>query len=162
MPWWPMAMPSVTVMVQNSRGVPLAAATPFFTACAWRISEMLQGAALVPAGRHAHQRLVDLLLGETHGVKVRTVRGTRRPFRDVAARQVLLVEYASVHTLSIDPVLVVVARPAYRSARKASRPRLGRTAHLALENCSRLAGGLWLKSDPEPPEARPFPDADLL
>ena len=32
MPWWPMAMPSVTVMVQNSRGVPLAAATPRFTA----------------------------------------------------------------------------------------------------------------------------------
>ena len=45
MPWWPMAMPSVTVMVQNSRGVPCAEATPFFTACAWRISEMLQGAA---------------------------------------------------------------------------------------------------------------------
>ena len=45
MPWWPMAMPSVTVMVQNSRGVPRAAATPFLTACAWRISEMLQGAA---------------------------------------------------------------------------------------------------------------------
>jgi hypothetical protein len=45
MPSWPMAMPSVTVMVQNSRGVPPADATPFFTACAWRISEMLQGAA---------------------------------------------------------------------------------------------------------------------
>ena len=45
MPSWPMAMPSVTVMVQNSRGVPPAAATPFFTACAWRISAMLQGAA---------------------------------------------------------------------------------------------------------------------
>ena len=44
-PWWPMAMPSVTVMVQNSRGVPRAATTPSFTACAWRISEMLQGAA---------------------------------------------------------------------------------------------------------------------
>ena len=34
MPSWPMAMPSVTVMVQNSRGVPEAAETPFFTACA--------------------------------------------------------------------------------------------------------------------------------
>ena len=45
MPWWPMAMPSVTVIVTNSRGVPLAAATPFLTTCAWRISEMLQGAA---------------------------------------------------------------------------------------------------------------------
>jgi len=45
MPSWPMAMPSVTVMVQNSRGVPPAAATPCFTAWACRISEMLQGAA---------------------------------------------------------------------------------------------------------------------
>ena len=45
MPAWPMAMPSVTVMVVNSRGVPPAALTPFFAACAWRASEMLQGAA---------------------------------------------------------------------------------------------------------------------
>ena len=45
MPWWPMAMPSVTVMVLNSRGVPPAASTPFLADCAWRISEMLQGAA---------------------------------------------------------------------------------------------------------------------
>lgn len=39
------ALKKVTVMVQNSRGVPPPAATPFFTACAWRISEILQGAA---------------------------------------------------------------------------------------------------------------------
>jgi hypothetical protein len=45
MPSCPMAMPSVTVMVQNSRGVPPAAATPFLTACACRMSAMLQGAA---------------------------------------------------------------------------------------------------------------------
>jgi hypothetical protein len=38
-------MPSVTVIVQNSRGVPLAADTPRFTTWACRISEMLQGAA---------------------------------------------------------------------------------------------------------------------
>ena len=44
-PWWPMAMPSVTVMVQNSRGVPPADATPFFTAWACRIRAMLHGAA---------------------------------------------------------------------------------------------------------------------
>ena len=44
-PWWPMAMPSVTVIVVNSRGVPPAALTPSFTACAWRASAMLQGAA---------------------------------------------------------------------------------------------------------------------
>jgi hypothetical protein len=40
-----MAMPSVTVMVVNSRGVPWWAATPFYTACACRWREMLQGAA---------------------------------------------------------------------------------------------------------------------
>ena len=45
MPSWPMAMPSVTVMVVNSRGVPIACFTPSFTACAWRLSAMLQGAA---------------------------------------------------------------------------------------------------------------------
>ncbi len=45
MPWWPMAMPSVTVMVVNSRGVPPAASTPCFTDCACRDSAMLQGAA---------------------------------------------------------------------------------------------------------------------
>jgi len=34
-----------TVMVQNSRGVPPADGTPFLTAWACRISEMLHGAA---------------------------------------------------------------------------------------------------------------------
>jgi hypothetical protein len=45
MPAWPMAMPSVTVMVQNSRAVAPTEATPSFTAWAWRISAILQGAA---------------------------------------------------------------------------------------------------------------------
>ena len=45
MPWWPIAMPSVTVMVVNSRGVPPARATPRLTAWACRPSAMLQGAA---------------------------------------------------------------------------------------------------------------------
>ena len=40
-----MAMPSVTVMVVNSRGVPPAALTPRLTTWAWRLSDMLQGAA---------------------------------------------------------------------------------------------------------------------
>ena len=40
-----MAMPSVTVMVVNSRGVPPAALTPSLAACAWRLSAMLHGAA---------------------------------------------------------------------------------------------------------------------
>ena len=45
MPWWPMAMPSVTVMVVNSRGVPPPSVTPVLTDCAWRDRAMLQGAA---------------------------------------------------------------------------------------------------------------------
>ena len=40
-----MAMPSVTVMVQNSRGVPPACFTPTEAAWAWRIRAVLQGAA---------------------------------------------------------------------------------------------------------------------
>ena len=46
MPSCPIAMPSVTVIVVNSRGVPPPAATPFFATCAWRASEMLHGADL--------------------------------------------------------------------------------------------------------------------
>ncbi len=38
-------MPSVTVMVVNSRGVPPASLTPCFADCACRDSAMLQGAA---------------------------------------------------------------------------------------------------------------------
>ena len=45
MPSWPMAIPSVTVMVQNSRGVAPAFFTPSETAWAWRIRAVLQGAA---------------------------------------------------------------------------------------------------------------------
>ncbi len=45
MPSWPMAMPSVTVMVQNSRGVPPAFLTPTEAALAWRIRAVLHGAA---------------------------------------------------------------------------------------------------------------------
>ena len=45
MPSWPIAIPSVTVMVQNSRGVAPASLTPALTACAWRIKAVLQGAA---------------------------------------------------------------------------------------------------------------------
>ena len=45
MPSCPIAMPSVTVMVQNSRGVPSPFLTPSEAACAWRIRAVLHGAA---------------------------------------------------------------------------------------------------------------------
>ena len=45
MPSWPIAIPSVTVIVVNSRGVPSAALTPILTDCACLLRAMLHGAA---------------------------------------------------------------------------------------------------------------------
>ena len=73
-----MAMPSVTVIVQNSRGVPFAEATPFLTACAWRISAILHGAASFQQVRDADKGLMNLFFRQTHCIVVGTV---RRPFR---------------------------------------------------------------------------------
>ena len=44
-PSWPIAIPSVTVIVVNSLGVPLASLTPFLAACACLDKEILHGAA---------------------------------------------------------------------------------------------------------------------
>ena len=44
-PSWPMAIPSVTVIVVNSRGVPAADFTPILTDWACRLREILHGAA---------------------------------------------------------------------------------------------------------------------
>ena len=49
MPWWPMAMPSVTVMVLNRNGVPPAARTPPLAMSACALSVVLQGALSLPA-----------------------------------------------------------------------------------------------------------------
>ena len=87
MPWWPMAMPSVTVMVQNSRGVPLAAATPFFTAWAWRMSEMLQGAASFQQVATPTSGWCDLLAGSDpwHRDRTGAARARAPPSRDGSA-----------------------------------------------------------------------------
>ena len=97
MPSWPIAIPSVTVMVQNSRGVPPFAATPFFTAWAWRISEMLQGRSFIPTGRNAHEGLVNLFGRQPHGIKVRAMRGARGPLRHMTTRQPRLDVGLGVH-----------------------------------------------------------------
>ncbi len=47
---------------------------------------------LVPAGRHAHDRLGDLLFVEAHGVEIRPVRRPLRSDRRVPARHLRLVE----------------------------------------------------------------------
>ena len=96
-------MPSVTVMVQNSRGVPLAAATPFFTAWAWRIREMLQGAASFQQVATPTSGWCDLLLGQAHGVEIGAMRRARGPFRHVTARQLRLVDQPRIHGLQLFP-----------------------------------------------------------
>ncbi len=48
-PWWPMAMPSVTVIVLKRRGMPPFAVTPPQAMSAWWSSVVLQGALSLPA-----------------------------------------------------------------------------------------------------------------
>ena len=49
MPWCPMAIPSVTVMVLNRRGIPPASLTPIRAASACASSVVLHGAESFPA-----------------------------------------------------------------------------------------------------------------
>ena len=90
-------MPSVTVMVVNSRGVPPASFTPFFTDCAWRDEGDVAGRGLVPAGGDADEGLVDLLLGQAHRVVVAAMRRAAGPHRHVARRHARLVPAAGQH-----------------------------------------------------------------
>ena len=96
-PWWPIAMPSVTVMVVNSRGVPPASFTPFFTDCAWRDERDVAGRGLVPAGGDADERLVDLVLGQPHRVVVAAMRRAAGSHRHVARRHARLVPAPGQH-----------------------------------------------------------------
>ncbi len=100
-PWWPMAMPSVTVMVVNSRGVPPALATPFFTTCACRASVMLHGAASFQVVATPDERRVDLRLAEAHRVEVRAVRCALRPLGDVARNERRFAEFLGHDGFSI-------------------------------------------------------------
>ena len=89
-----MAMPSVTVMVVNSRGVPPAALTPSFTGCAWRASAMLQGAASFQQVATPTNGRSMSASRQAHGVVVGAVRRPLGPYGDVPARQLRLVEQA--------------------------------------------------------------------
>ena len=86
MPSCPMAMPSVTVMVVNSRGVPLACFTPSFTDWAWRFRAMLQGAASFQQVATPTNGLVDLIIGQPHRVVIRAVRRAGGALGHIAAR----------------------------------------------------------------------------
>ena len=81
MPWWPMAMPSVTVMVVNSRGVPPASLTPLLHRLRLARQRDVAGRGLVPAGGDADERLVDLLLGQAHRIVIRAMRRAVRAHR---------------------------------------------------------------------------------
>ena len=85
MPSWPMAMPSVTVMVQNSRGVAPAAFTP----SAHRMRLAHQGGVarggFVPARGDADERLGDFPRAKPHGVVIGAMRRARRSLGDMAA-----------------------------------------------------------------------------
>ncbi len=87
MPSWPMAMPSVTVMVQNSRGVPPAGGDALLHRLRLAHQRDVAGRGLVPARGHADEGLVDLLGGQTHRVVVGPVRRALRglPSRDGSA-----------------------------------------------------------------------------
>jgi len=57
----------------------------------------IAGSSFIPAGRHADERLVDLLGGEAHGVEVGAMGRTRRSFRHVTARESRLDVALRVH-----------------------------------------------------------------
>ena len=120
MPWWPMAMPSVTVMVQNSRGVPRAAATPFFTAWAWRISEMLQGAASFQQVATPTKGCAICCRVRSHRVEIRAMGRALRPLRHMTARKLRLVGHPRVHSrrLNTSVSAVVLTRPRLRNLRR--------------------------------------------
>jgi hypothetical protein len=59
----------------------------------------IAGRSFIPARHHADKRPMDFVLLQTHGVVVRPVRGTRWPFRHVAAWQFRFVERLRVHCI---------------------------------------------------------------
>ena len=82
-----MAMPSVTVMVQNSRGVPPAGRHALLGGLGLAHQRDVAGRGFVPAGRDADERLMDLRGGQTHGVIIRAMRGALGTLGDVPAWQ---------------------------------------------------------------------------
>src|SRR3982074_2906000 len=61
------------------------------------------GRGLVPARRHADERLVDLLGGEPHGIEIGAMRRPFRALRHMTARQSLLDVGLGVHREPVSP-----------------------------------------------------------
>ncbi len=87
MPAWPMAMPSVTVMVQNSRGVAPTGGDPKLDRLGLAHQRDIAGRGLVPAGGDADERLMNLLPRQPHRVIERAVRRAVGAFGGVPAWQ---------------------------------------------------------------------------
>ena len=90
-------MPSVTVMVQNSRGVPAAAADALLHRLRLAHQRDVARGRLVPAGGDADEGLVDLLARQTHGVIIGAMGRAGGTLGDVPARQTRLIERLGVH-----------------------------------------------------------------
>src|SRR3981189_803114 len=88
MPRGPLAMPPV----RERGGRAAAAVDADLHGLGLAAERNVAGRGLVPAGRHAHDRLGDLLLVEAHGVEIRPVGRPLRPDRRVSARHLRLVE----------------------------------------------------------------------
>ena len=85
MPSWPMEMPSDTAMVMNSIGKPPAARTPSLASLAKSVEGEVAGGDLVPRRRHAHLRLVPVVVGHADGAEHRPGGGTGRAVGDLVA-----------------------------------------------------------------------------
>ena len=98
-----MAMPSVTVMVQNSRGVPPAGGDALLHGLRLAHQRDVAGRGFVPAGGDADERLVDLRRGQAHGVVIGAVRGALGTLGHVPAGQPGLELGLGVHRRSGPP-----------------------------------------------------------
>src|SRR5882672_12894993 len=89
----------------------------------------IAGRSLVPARRHADERLVDLLGGQPHGIKIRAMGRPLRALRHMPARQSLLDAGLGVHRYPVSQVTHFGSRetPHFPSPWRASWPFRQRT-----------------------------------
>ena len=91
-------MPSVTVMVQNSRGVPRGRRHALLHGLRLAHQRDVARGGFVPAGGDADEGLVDLLARETHGVIIGTMGRPGGTLGDMPTGQTRLIERLGVHS----------------------------------------------------------------
>jgi len=139
MPWWPMAM-----AVGHGDGCRTRAAYPpaLVDAGAWRTApgasaRMLQGGGLVPARHHAHERAMDLLLFEAHGIVVGSD-GARASAPSVTCR---LGSFDLSNVLASMPKSHFLTRrmPYGRTARPTRNEVLGASSRRPIAPCNKVS-----------------------